>query len=126
MISTPISVGELIDKLSILKIKTLRIKNEDKLFYIHKEYNILYKLAEIYLQNKNVEQLYEELLNINSELWDIEDRIRELEKIKSFDKEFVETARKVYMTNDKRFEIKNKINLITESEIQEVKGYAKY
>jgi len=126
MISTPISVGELIDKLSILKIKTLRIKNEDKLFYIHKEYNILYKLTEIYLQNKNVEQLYEELLNINSELWDIEDRIRELEKIKSFDKEFVETARKVYMTNDKRFEIKNKINLITESEIQEVKGYAKY
>jgi hypothetical protein len=126
MISTPISVGELIDKLSILKIKTLRIKNEDKLFYIHKEYNILYKLAEIYLQNKNVEQLYEELLNINSELWDIEDRIRELEKIKSFDKEFVETARKVYMTNDKRFEIKNKINLITESEIQEVKGYVKY
>jgi hypothetical protein len=126
MILTPISVGELIDKLSILKIKTLKIKNEDKLFYIHKEYDMLYKLAEVYLQNKNVEKLYEELLNINSELWDIEDRIRELENIKLFDKQFVETARSVYIKNDIRFELKNEINRITESEIQEVKGYAKY
>jgi len=126
MIYTPVSVGELIDKLSILQVKKTKITNEEKLEYINKEFELLYNLSSIYLDNKQLETLYHTLVKTNSKLWDIEDKLRVLESEKSFDKDFVELARSVYYTNDERFSLKNQINKITDSEIREVKNYVKY
>lgn len=126
MITAPISVGELIDKLSILRIKQIKIKNDEKLNYINNEFELLYNLSSEYLNDTNIEILYHDLVKINSKLWDIEDKLRILEKQKNFDSEFIELARSVYFTNDERFELKNKINLRTSSEIREIKEYVKY
>ena len=124
MIQAPVSVGELIDKLSILHVKQTKITNEEKLEYINKEFELLYNLSSGYLDNSEIETLYHQLVEINSKLWDIEDRLRETEK--RFDGEFVDYARKVYFTNDDRFRLKNEINKISNSEIREVKEYVKY
>ena len=126
MISIPISVGELIDKLSILRVKSLKIKNPEKLSFVNKEFELLYNLSSEFLNNSEIESLYHKLVDINSFLWEIEDRIRELEYENKFDDEFIQVARKVYITNDKRFQVKNEINLLTSSEIQEVKDYKEY
>jgi len=126
MIYTPVSVGELIDKLSILQVKKTKITNEEKLEYINKEFELLYNLSSIYLDNKQLETLYHTLVKTNSKLWDIEDKLRVLESKKSFDKDFIELARSVYYTNDERFSLKNQINKITDSEIREIKEYIKY
>jgi len=126
MIQAPVSVGELIDKLSILHVKQTKITNEEKLEYINKEFELLYNLSSIYLDNKELETLYHTLVKTNSKLWDIEDKLRVLESKKSFDKDFIELARSVYYTNDERFSLKNQINKITDSEIREIKEYIKY
>lgn len=126
MISAPISVGELIDKLSILYVKQQKITNDEKLSYINKEFELLYDLSSEYLNDSEVESLYHQLVSTNSALWDIEDRIRVIEKEKRFGGEFIDLSRKIYFTNDKRFELKNSINLITSSEIREIKEYIKY
>lgn len=126
MVDVKVSLGELIDKLSILDIKQKKIKDSVKLQHVKKEYILLYDLASKYLVNDEVEALYIKLITINSELWDIEDEIRKCEQNKNFDFNFIELARKVYFTNDSRFEIKNKINSLTNSEIVEVKDYVDY
>lgn len=122
----PVSTGELIDKLSILYVKKNKITNEEKLVLINKEFELLYNLSSGYLDSKDIETLYHQLCDINEKLWDVEDELRILETRKSFNVDFVELARKVYFTNDERFRLKNEINLITDSEIREVKEYVKY
>ena len=126
MIQAPVSVGELIDKLSILHVKQTKITNEEKLEYINKEFELLYNLSSIYLDSPEIESLYHQLVETNSKLWDIEDRLRIIETEKRFEGEFVDYARKVYFTNDERFRLKNEINNISNSEIREVKEYVKY
>jgi hypothetical protein len=126
MISVPVSVGELIDKLSILQVKKKKISNPEKLSYVNKEFELLYNTSAEFLNNMEIENLYHELVTTNSVLWDIEDRLRVLEQNGKFEGEFIDLARKVYFTNDKRFELKNEINLLTSSEIREIKEYVDY
>jgi len=126
MIYAPVSVGELIDKLSILQIKKTKISNTEKLSHIQKEFEILYSLASEYLNEKSIENIYHELVKTNSSLWEIEDRIRILEKERRFEGEFIDLSRKVYLTNDHRFDLKNQINFLSSSEIVEVKEYVDY
>ena len=126
MISIPVSVGELLDKVSILRIKTIKIQNPEKLEKVTHEYELLHELSQNYLGVKEYFNLYDDLIATNSKLWEIEDKLRVLEKQKIFNEEFIELARKVYYTNDERFEIKNKINLLLDSEIQEQKSYEDY
>ena len=126
MVSIPVSIGELIDKLSILQVKKTKISDETKLEFVNKEFEILYNLSSVYLDNVEIESLYHRLVEINSSLWDVEDKLRIIEKEKRFEGEFISLARKVYFTNDERFSLKNEINLLTLSEIREVKDYVKY
>ncbi len=119
-----VSIGEIVDKLSILDIKRRKITNNDKLFNIENEYNYLHKIVFTDL-NINIRD-YERLLIINEELWDIEDQIRIKEKNKDFDEDFIQLARLVYMTNDIRFEIKKVINLKYGSDFFEIKSYESY
>lgn len=121
-----VSVGEAIDKYTILQIKSEKITNDAKLMNIVKEKNLI----ELALNQNNYFHPFQseikELKSINEILWDIEDKIRIKEANNKFDSEFIELARSVYVTNDKRFEIKNKINQKTNSSIKEEKSYAKY
>jgi hypothetical protein len=126
MIYVPVSVGELIDKLSILHVKKIKISNEEKLTLVNKEFELLYNLSSVHLDSPEIESLYHQLCDINEKLWDVEDKLRVLETEKRFEGEFVDLARKVYFTNDERFRLKNEVNLITDSEIREVKEYVKY
>lgn len=126
MIYAPVSVGELIDKLSILQIKKTKISNTEKLSHIQKEFEILYSLASEYLNDISIENIYHELVKTNSTLWEIEDRIRILEKERRFEGEFIDLSRKVYLNNDHRFDLKNQINSLSSSEIVEVKEYVDY
>ena len=126
MIHVPVSVGELIDKLSILHVKNIKITNEEKLVLVNKEFELLYNLSSDYLNSSEIELLYHQLCNVNEKLWGIEDELRVLETRKSFNVDFIELARGVYYTNDERFRLKNEINQITDSEIREVKEYVKY
>jgi len=122
--SVPISIGKLWDKYSILLIKKEKIKNENKLKYIETEINYLDKLMSNYSYNED--NLFLNLKNINKKLWNIEDELRIKEKNQEFDSIFIELARSVYYTNDKRAEIKKKINIKFNSDIHEVKDYIKY
>lgn len=123
-----ISNGELLDKLTILEIKLAEIKDEAKLGNIQKEFDTLNPLVKELFDNNDgqLQNHYLELASINSQLWDIEDRIRECEKAKRFDKEFIELARSVYITNDKRSQIKKIINVTTGSNLVEEKSYEEY
>lgn len=126
MIHAPVSIGELIDKLSILQVKKNKIFNEEKLLLVNNEFELLHKLSLEYLETTEIDSLYLQLCDINEKLWDVEDKLRVIETEKRFEGEFVELARKVYFTNDERFRLKNEINLITNSTIREVKEYVKY
>ena len=123
-----ISNGELLDKISILELKLLKIEDEEKLVNIKKEFETLNPLVVDLFENydSQLQNHYLELAKINGELWDIEDWIRDCEREKRFDKEFVELARSVYITNDKRCEVKNLINIVTASDLIEEKSYKKY
>ena len=126
-ISVPISVGELFDKISILEIKTRKIKDKNNLKIIKFELSELKKIINKKKLNKSYNKIqYQKLLKINNRLWSIEDNKRKYEVTKKFDKKFIELARKVYLLNDKRAEIKNKININSGSKIREVKSYKKY
>ena len=123
-----ISNGELLDKISILELKMLKIEDEEKLVNIKKEFHTLNPLC-VKLFEKfggELQNHYLELSAINGELWDIEDEIREYEKNKDFGGKFTELARSVYFTNDKRSEVKKIINIITESDLVEEKSYEDY
>jgi len=126
MVSVPVSVGEMIDKLSILQVKKTKISNVEKLEFVNKEFELLHNLSSVYLNKVEIESLYQKLVKINSSLWDIEDKLRISEKDNKFESEFISLARQVYFTNDERFRLKNEINLMTSSEIREVKDYVKY
>jgi hypothetical protein len=126
MISVPVSVGELIDKLSILQVKKTKISDPEKLSYVKKEFELLYNLSAEYLNDMEVENLFHMLVTTNTNLWEIEDKLRVLEQSNKFEEEFIDLARKVYFTNDERFEYKNQINSLTSSEIREVKEYVNY
>jgi hypothetical protein len=119
-----VSIGEIVDKLSILDIKKQKITDTDKLINIEKEYLYLHEIVFANL-NINIDD-YNNLLKVNKELWDIEDFIRIKEKNKEFDKDFIELARTVYITNDIRFKVKSLINLKYESEFKEEKSYEQY
>lgn len=119
-----VSIGELYDKYTILLIKKNKILNIEKLTHILNELQILENI--IKLLPPIDKWLLNELLEINTILWNIEDSIRVKEKNKQFDNEFITLARNVYFTNDKRFEIKNKINNLYNSNIFEVKSYENY
>ena len=123
-----ISNGELLDKISILELKMLKIEDKEKLVNIHKEFNILNPLVIELFENHDgqLQNHYLELAKINGELWNIEDWIRDCEREKRFDKEFVELARSVYITNDKRCEVKKLINILTSSGLVEEKSYKEY
>lgn len=126
-INTEISVGELLDKISILKIKSLKIKDEQKLKNINKELASLNIIVDKTLNSyKGLGKRSNELMEVNLKLWSIEDEIREKERNKSFDSHFIELARSVYITNDKRFDIKNKINKESGSSFSEEKSYESY
>ncbi|MFV0484526.1 MAG: DUF6165 family protein [Bacteroidales bacterium] len=119
-----VSNGEIVDKLTIIEIKLSEIKDEAKLTNLRKEHEVL-DCAVANIISKDHE-LYKELLKINKELWDVEDRLRDMERRKDFGEAFVKDARAVYYTNDRRSEVKRQINDFTGSELVEEKSYEKY
>ena len=126
-ILTEISPGELLDKISILEIKLVKIKDKKNLDEINKEYESLIETKKLYIKStKELENLINEIKKINLILWEVEDKIRICEKNKNFSKEFIELARNVYLNNDKRAKIKSDINEILGSNIKEIKQYVKY
>ena len=123
-----VSNGELLDKLTILELKMSNISDDKKLINVRKEFNELNPLAKLLFEKFKDGLLtkYKELALINSELWKIEDDIRECEKNKNFGEKFVELARAVYFTNDKRSDVKKQINILTGSGFIEEKSYEDY
>ena len=124
-IRASISVGELVDKITILEIKLNKIKNPEKLQNIKNELNVLNEYF-VKIENDQLNQLKNKLKDTNSKLWQIEDDIRVCEKNQDFSSSFINLARSVYITNDERFELKNSINEIYSSVIKEVKSYEGY
>ena len=126
LISTPISLGELVDKISILMIKKKNISDSIKLQHVNKELEFLQKTLKKYISEDKINEFLLTLVNINSKLWDIEDDIRECERKRLFDQTFIDLARSVYFTNDERAKVKNDINKTFGSELVEVKSYEEY
>ena len=126
LISTPISLGELVDKISILMIKKKNISDSIKLQHVNKELEFLQKTLKKYISEDEINKFLLKLVNINSKLWDIEDDIRECERKKLFDQSFIDLARSVYFTNDERAKVKNDINKTFGAELVEVKSYEEY
>jgi len=126
-ITVPISPGELIDKLTILEIKSARMTDAAKLANVRVELSLLQTTwRESPYSATNIDAEWAELRRINAELWDIEDRIRDKERDRAFDNEFIEFARAVYVTNDERARVKREINTKLGSRIVEEKSYAAY
>ena len=122
-----ISAGELLDKLSILEIKLEEIKNPNLLQKIKKEYDTLNETKNNNINSSNkIDILYKNLKEINKRLWKIENEKRLCEKNSDFNDKFIQLARDVYITNDKRSKTKLEINKILDSNIQEVKQYTQY
>jgi len=124
IINAPISIGELVDKITILEIKKIKLK-QSKLENVLRELSLLRKLMEKH-KIEITNDLFTQLKEINLKLWNIEDQIRIKEKNKEFDNTFIELARSVYFSNDKRAEIKKRINRLSNSEIIEEKFYSDY
>ena len=123
----PISWGELFDKMTILQIKLKNLKTKSALKNVKTEYDQLSKIFDKnFSKNTNAKKLFSDLTKINHKLWEIEDLIRDKERNKTFDKEFIELARNVYFTNDERSRIKRNINETFGSKIIEEKSYSKY
>lgn len=119
-----VSNGEIIDKLTIIQIKLERISDKAKLENLQKEYKILAEASSAIISQDD--PLYIALYQVNCDLWEIEDRIRDLERNKNFGSEFISTAREVYIKNDSRSELKREINIRTSSGLIEEKSYEKY
>ena len=123
----PISWGELFDKITILQIKLENLKDKNALKNVKIEYDELFKIYENNFRvDANAKRLLAELKTINKRLWNIEDDIRDKERHKTFDEEFIELARSVYITNDERSRIKRNINNNFGSELIEEKSYSDY
>ena len=126
-INVPASIGELFDKITILEIKKKKIKNKEKLKYVKKELNLLNNVVrKKNINRRKIYKLINKLKNTNVKLWNVEDQLRKLEKQKTFKSLFILKARSVYILNDKRSAIKNNINQMTNSDVNEVKSYEKY
>lgn len=126
-IKGPISLGELIDKITILEIKNEKINDKEKLKNISNELDKLFTLLNsLQLNKKDLDKYSKQLYVVNKKLWETEDILRALENEKSFNKEFIDNARNVYKLNDERFRIKNKLNKQFSSEIIEEKSYKEY
>ena len=122
-----VSIGELLDKISILEIKQEKIKNPEKLKFINNEYSILKKQLENNVESdQKINELFEALKLINSKLWDIEDSKRQCEKEKDFGEKFIKLSRDVHFLNDDRAKIKLEINNYSGSSIKEIKEYTNY
>jgi hypothetical protein len=119
-----VSNGEIVDKLTIIEIKLERITDKEKHANLEKEFQVLDQAVSVII--KHSDPLYKALYNVNTELWDIEDHIRGLERNHEFGQDFIETARSVYFKNDLRSDIKRKINMSTGSGLIEEKSYDKY
>ena len=119
-----VSIGEVVDKLSILQIKTVYITDESKLVNVKKEYDYLHNI--VFNEMKIEVSDFLDLVSVNKRLWEIEDNIRNKELLKEFDDIFIELARAVYITNDERASIKKNINLKYGSLFVEEKSYQKY
>ena len=126
IINTPVSLGELVDKISILHIKNINIKDDEKLKLIREELELLNQTLNKHIKKNDIQNYLDSLIEINSRLWVIEDDIRDCERNKKFDQTFIDLARSVYFTNDKRSEIKLEINKKFGSKIIEVKSYEEY
>lgn len=122
-----ISIGEFFDKLTILEIKKEQISDQEKLVNINKEFDALNALLDgLSFSRADVENEVNELKAINEKLWVIEDDIREKESAKAFDQAFIDLARSVYFTNDRRSEVKRDINIKLGSDFVEEKSYEEY
>ena len=126
IINTPVSLGELVDKISILHIKNINIKDDEKLKLIGEELELLNQTLNKHIKKNDIQNYLDSLIEINSKLWVIEDDIRDCERNKKFDQTFIDLARSVYFTNDKRSEVKLEINKKFGSKIIEVKSYEEY
>lgn len=124
-VTCEISLGELFDKVSILRIKSQKIHDAEKLVHVRKEEEMLSQLLKSLKLEKTQHHL-DQMIDINLQLWVIEDDIRVLEKNKDFGEKFIELARAVYITNDERFKRKNIINTTYQSGLVEVKSYKEY
>jgi hypothetical protein len=120
-----VSIGEIVDKVTILEIKLERIQDPEKLKHVRREYDLLKQALDEAGIGRDVAG-FRELKSINLELWQIEDRIRAKEKAKQFDAEFIELARSVYFANDRRSDVKHGINLATGSPLVEEKDHVDY
>ncbi len=126
-ILSEISPGELLDKISILEIKLVKIRDQKSLEKVNKEYESLVEAKKLYISpTKKLDDLIKKIKEVNLVLWNIEDKIRICEKNKTFGKEFVDLARSVYLNNDRRAKIKSNINDILDSNIKEIKQYVDY
>ena len=126
-LNVPVSVGEVIDKITILQIKLVHISDIRKKVNVQTELDALLPLVSgDAFDNDQMQALIAELKSVNEALWVIEDDIREKEAAKSFDKEFIRLARAVYITNDRRATIKKEINLMSGSALTEEKSYESY
>jgi len=126
-ILVPISPGELLDKITILEIKSERIDDPDKVANVRHELSLLSKVwSDSVEEDLTISNLHQQLKSINEELWEIEDDIRDEERHDRFGDRFIELARAVYVTNDKRAEAKKDVNLHLGSEIVEEKSYKDY
>ena len=126
-LSCPTSPGDFLDKLTILEIKSERIRDAGKLANVRRELEALRATWQASpLAGHDVRALVDELRAVNAKLWEIEDAIREKEAAKAFDAGFVELARSVYRTNDRRAAIKRELNVVLGSELIEEKSYSKY
>ena len=122
-----VSIGELLDKVSILEIKQEKIKDSEKLKFINNEHSVLKEqLKKSVKSDEKLDMLYQSLKEINSKLWLIEDEKRLCEKEKDFGEKFIKLSRDVHFLNDDRAKIKLKINNHTGSKIKEIKEYTKY
>lgn len=127
LVSTPMSVGELLDKITILEIKSVKISDAGKLQNINYELELLNQTwRDTGLSSDKTDELKIQLKAVNLKLWKIEDDIRIFEKNKDFGEEFVQLARSVYYQNDDRAAIKKQINLVTGSDLVEEKSYESY
>lgn len=127
MIEIPVSIGELVDKITILKIKAQKITDSTKLNHVKHELGLLEsKLAALDGGRARFEAQERALQAVNETLWQVEDDLREREAQGLFDQQFIEWARLVYITNDRRFALKNEVNALAGSAVREVKSYQDY
>jgi hypothetical protein len=127
IIHVPVSPGEVLDKITILEIKSERISDPDKLVNVNRELELLRASWQKFVDvDDDVRRIHAKLKSINEDLWEIEDDIRDKERAREFDERFIELARSVYVTNDRRADAKKELNIYLGSEMVEEKSYQDY